>query len=861
MGSRILVCIEDVGIAHVVVARLAADGYEGVVIESPGLLVGVADEGCDAIAIQDSYLSGEAGAVLLRRIRTKKGSPTPAVMQVTGHLSKPDRNVLDRQYKVRAFVEKDVSAQELAEKLNQAASMGLVRNTPISAHFPQTSHDAPAVELHPEEKKNEFDIDLASGIVALNPDLDLNLALDADDLVLDDSEEEDETHEFDIAGITIERKLDLNGNLQALDIQSEFPPPGGELDFSLPDGPPGDLSPLAAETHDVGDFGEEAPTQAEIPAERPLDNSQAAENEFIDSFDGILDDNGSEEEPLLLFDPALSGDGAPVEDLPDGDNFNLSSLNDDADLNDEDLSNLANENTHEEPKSKAKADTDGPLSPEEAMQMNDLKKALLASKRKLENANKRISNLEDQQKSARNIGDDDKLPESGVFEELRYPALLSRCRFQAFTGALEMPQGGVSQTVFIKDGLPVGFSSSEPGERIGKMLVSQGRISDDDYVKAATRMVERGIKLSEALVELGLIDAEALSLELRNLTKDQIISGFASTQGKFSLRKGKLPDDSTPTFDFGPGEIYVQGFRQYAPLSELTALYETLRNQYLVANARLPGFRPKLGLTGDDERLLRLVGEAYTVEEAVERASLNETDAARLLAALQTLALIEEWSPGVEQFQNRLRQERQHFVEELAKIRDESSRREQRLFEGFERALAKIGATVGDPELSLSENLPPEVAELSPPPKSISDDDMAKTSTELPNAQGVDLVGEPPPDEPLTKTSLFDLEHLPCLSETLDGPGDAKFREGLGQALDEKLDEAESTLREAVRLDPARPEYLTSLARVLLNNPRYEREGTLPVVRSLLDRAVQLAPEGSDSSYLHAEAVREMGGS
>ena len=87
---------------------------------------------------------------------------------------------------------------------------------------------------------------------------------------------------------------------------------------------------------------------------------------------------------------------------------------------------------------------------------------------------------------------------------------------------------------------------------------------------------------------------------------------------------------------------------------------------------------------------------------------------------------------------------------------------------------------------------------------------------------------------------------------------DLKFREGVEQAAQSRLDEAEVTLREAVRLDASKPEYLTQLARVLLANPRYERAGTLPVVRSLLDRAVQIAPDFQEAVDLHNQVIKEM---
>ena len=73
-----------------------------------------------------------------------------------------------------------------------------------------------------------------------------------------------------------------------------------------------------------------------------------------------------------------------------------------------------------------------------------------------------------------------------------------------------------------------------------------------------------------------------------------------------------------------------------------------------------------------------------------------------------------------------------------------------------------------------------------------------------------------------------------------------------------KLDEAEVILREAVRLDASKPEFLLALARVLLQNPRYERAGTLPVVRSLLDRAVHIAPDLDEAKELYDEIVKEM---
>jgi tetratricopeptide (TPR) repeat protein len=587
----------------------------------------------------------------------------------------------------------------------------------------------------------------------------------------------------------------------------------------------------------------------------------------------------------------------------------------------------------------AKPDVKSPRAPAadegDAMQIqelqktqNELKKALLAERKQREQAQKRVEELE--QKLAKLADPTAKpittgVPTEGVFEDLRYPALLARCRADAFTGAIQMQSGGANRTVYLKDGLPVGFHSSEPGERIGKVLVNQGRITEDQYMKATTRSVERSIKLTDALVELNLMDSETIAVELRNLTRDQIIQAFELVQGRFTVVAGQAPDANTATFDFGPGEIYVQGYRRYAPSNEMMAAYETLRDKYLIANARLASYRPKLGLNTEDERLLRLLGEALTVEEAVERAQVTPEQAARILSALQALELVEEWSPGVEQFRSRIRAEKQRHAEEMNSLLMESRQREARILEALEKALGKqlnvsfdeplhkpmptssapshgASATASSPSAGLgartasstsspftagglgasgggassaSSASPASSGAGSSPPAPAGRGPISSTTVggsaereRAPVASSASSANsEPPPSPPASSPPAAAAARQngassPAAaareSQSTLSLADVKYREGVEQAATNRLDEAEVTLREAVRLDASKPEYLTALARVLLANPRYERAGTLPVVRSLLDRAVQLAPDNAEATELHQQVIKEM---
>lgn len=899
LAPRVLVCIEDTGVAHVVAARLMKDGVDGVVVDKPNRLVEEAKKGVSALAVQDRYPSGEAATSLLRQIRVARTEAVPAIVLLTGEIPQGDRLVLEKQYKVKEFIRIAENPIRIAQAVGAAAGS----NGPPSggngagsngAHgtVAGVASDEGEVILHPDEEKNAFDISVESVRSQIAGALDDGFDdVGFDDDGFDDEGENGEPKTVEVSSAHLRRLRGVNNEPRTV---SE--PARGKEPITAPQPPA------------TGGAGR---------GPHPV-TQEAAPNE-----DFILDNPTSEGGLLDLSQLPPPGGEADVEFLQ----AQQTSVQNRPAASPSPISVLAPPDPGE---SALQTNAESEGEPVQTQQQdfqkaqNELKKALIAERKQREAAQKRVEELEAKLAKVGDIAPKitGGVPAEGVFEDIRYPALLARCRAEAFTGAIQMQSGGATRNVYLKDGLPVAFHSSEPGERIGKVLVTQGRISDAQYMQATTRSVERSIKLTDALVELGWMDAETIAVEQRNLARDQIIQSFELVQGRFTVATGATPDVNTATFDFGPGEIYVQGYRRYAPSSEMMAAYETLRDKYLIANARLASYRPKLGLTGEDERLLRLLGEALTIEEAVERAQVPAEAASRLLSALQALELVEEWSPGVEQFRSRIRGEKQRHAEEISGIMAEARQREQRLLEAFERALSKMGAGSLGAHLDNSEApVKPRTSAssftASPSPSAAPS--FGASSSAGSSSSGVGGLGGRAPtssssatmgvgspaannfvhsssaaaSSPAPPPSSSSSSSLPAASssfgssppmaagagESIAAPAssstpptaakskesqatmsvaDLKYREGVEQAAQSRLDEAEVTLREAVRLDASKPEYLTSLARVLLANPRYERAGTLPVVRSLLDRAVQIAPDFQEAVDLHNQVMKEM---
>ncbi|HEY4222456.1 MAG TPA: DUF4388 domain-containing protein, partial [Myxococcota bacterium] len=496
------------------------DGVDGVVVDKPSRLVEESKKGVAALALQDRYPSGEAATSLLRQIRVARTEAVPAIVLLTGDLPQGDKLVLEKQYKVKEFIRLAENPIRIAQAVSLAAG-----HVAGSKNGDASLSGEDEVVLHPDEEKNAFDISVESVAQSFQPNMDD---------VFDDSDEP-KTVEVSAAELMRLRKGtpasegsggaprtvhdDEAQKSNGVDITS----PGGSVAHKRGGSPRGP-NPVTQEGD--GDFVdlEHETSEGLVDLSRLPAPGGEADVEFLEA------------QSLEARPTSVSRQPSPISVLAPP-----QAASDTVNPSDVQLEGAAKAGLDEgEP-----VQTTQPQDFQKAQ--NELKKALIAERKQREAAQKRVEELE--AKLAK-VGDilpksTTGVPAEGVFEDVRYPALLARCRADAFTGAIQMQSGGATRNVYLKDGLPVAFHSSEPGERIGKVLVTQGRITDAQYMQATTRSVERSIKLTDALVELGWMDAETIAVEQRNLARDQIIQSFELVQGRFTVATGSVPDANT----------------------------------------------------------------------------------------------------------------------------------------------------------------------------------------------------------------------------------------------------------------------------------------------------------------------------
>jgi len=292
--------------------------------------------------------------------------------------------------------------------------------------------------------------------------------------------------------------------------------------------------------------------------------------------------------------------------------------------------------------------------------------------------------------------DDDSspVPREGALDQVPYARLMVKLYREKFTGRMGLRGGTNKREIYFEEGQPVAHTSSGPGEPLGRVLVTQGVITEEQYLAAARAMVERGAKLTEALLEMGAIDSDRLAREQRTFTRDQILGGYALTQGSYLLEAGKRAPEEAARFEFRLGEIYLHGYRKFATESEVKTIYSAVKDTYVRARAEMHELRAQLGLDQEDDRLLKMLGEAYTVDEAIERSGVNRDGGARVLAALKALGLISEWKPGVSEFEARLKSEKIRLTEEVLASKQKLREREEQLLADFQKPLQRMESMI-----------------------------------------------------------------------------------------------------------------------------------------------------------------------
>jgi hypothetical protein len=228
--------------------------------------------------------------------------------------------------------------------------------------------------------------------------------------------------------------------------------------------------------------------------------------------------------------------------------------------------------------------------------------------------------------------------ESGTLQEVPIAPLLLAQAVHRSSGVLEIRRRQVWKKVVFDHGVPVDCRSNLAHETLGRYMVLEGKLGEDDFTAALGRSASKGVPLGEELLERGLVTPDDLFRILQANLAKKLLDLFTWREGEFQT-DGDLPGGDSALKIKVP-QLILTGVTKLAPQEEIDMAIGPLVGQRLCLHPSPPIPLDEIRLSQRQAALVEAARPGRRMGEMAEATGLTVDEISRLLYALMVLGLI-----------------------------------------------------------------------------------------------------------------------------------------------------------------------------------------------------------------------------
>jgi len=222
----------------------------------------------------------------------------------------------------------------------------------------------------------------------------------------------------------------------------------------------------------------------------------------------------------------------------------------------------------------------------------------------------------------------------GRLSELSLPDVLQYLRQGKATGILTLVSGGARKALYLKDGRVCFASSNLPNDRLGEILIREGKITVEEY-EGSIRQLSGGKRQGRVLVEMGALSPKDLWEGVQFQIREIVYSLFQWEDGQFHFEASSLPEKERITVDLNVVDLILAGIRRVESSGRIQGHYpapDVVLERVL--DAEVSELEPY------EEHVLELIdGERSTMEVSRE-SEIGDNESLKVLYSLQASGLI-----------------------------------------------------------------------------------------------------------------------------------------------------------------------------------------------------------------------------
>ncbi len=207
------------------------------------------------------------------------------------------------------------------------------------------------------------------------------------------------------------------------------------------------------------------------------------------------------------------------------------------------------------------------------------------------------------------------------------------------TGLLRFASAEGEKAVFVRKGEVVFASSSSEDDRLGEVLLREGKISLRDLSKH-THLVRPGKRLGTLLVESGVLDPKELVQAVIGQVRAIVLSLFRWTEARYGFDEQELPSKETITLNMPTARLIMDGVQMIDSWRRISQGVGGVGSVYRRVEGNEKALR-KLNLDTSILEVLAILGEAKSVAEICDSSPLPDIQVCRHLWAFRCLGWVE----------------------------------------------------------------------------------------------------------------------------------------------------------------------------------------------------------------------------
>ncbi|MFZ3136803.1 MAG: DUF4388 domain-containing protein [Thermodesulfovibrionales bacterium] len=228
----------------------------------------------------------------------------------------------------------------------------------------------------------------------------------------------------------------------------------------------------------------------------------------------------------------------------------------------------------------------------------------------------------------------------GRLQDFRLPDTLIGLQRSQKTGILKVENEDIIKKVYIKNGDMIFSSSNQEEDRLGDLLLKEGKITIEQYNHSVSEMKNTKQRQGAVLVRLGYLKPMELVAAVKHQVEEIILGLFALEKGSFEFQEASLPTEEVITLKLSAANIIYYGTKRINN-------FEFIENE-LPSIDSIPCFSPDpldlfQDITLDDSgrKIISCIDGKTSVKEVMSITQLDDFGAFKTIYALLNAKIIE----------------------------------------------------------------------------------------------------------------------------------------------------------------------------------------------------------------------------